>query len=107
MTLGLGMKTRKASTHVFNVGPTSARHLMAFRWRADDGPFIVYLDPTSPYQVCSKDGPRLALTYLTSTYRILTWWPSWSCDQIHLHKFSSPCPSNLSSIDGMVSEKIY
>ena len=22
-----------------------------FRWRADDGPFVVYLDPLSPYQL--------------------------------------------------------
>ena len=49
------LKNHKATKPAFNVGPSSARQrnaiLMSFRWRADDGPLIVYLDPPSPYQL--------------------------------------------------------
>ena len=32
------------------IGTPAKRHLMAFRWRADDGSLIVYLDPPSSHQ---------------------------------------------------------
>ena len=32
------------------IGTPAKRHLMAFRWRADDGP-LIYLDPPSPHQL--------------------------------------------------------
>ena len=39
------LKKHKATKRAFNVGPSSSRQgnavQMAFRWRADDGPFIV------------------------------------------------------------------
>ena len=39
------LKKHKATKPTFNVGPSSSRQrnvvLMAFRWRADDGPLIV------------------------------------------------------------------
>ena len=45
------LKNHKATNPAFNVGPSSARQrnaiLMAFRWRADDGPLI---DLSSPHQ---------------------------------------------------------
>ena len=44
------LTNHKASKPAFNVRPLSAHQRnaiqMAFRWRADDGPLIVYLDPT-------------------------------------------------------------
>ena len=43
------LKDHKAAKPAFNGGPSSARQrnavLMAFRWRAVDGPLIVVLDP--------------------------------------------------------------
>ena len=28
---------------------------------------------------------------LKGFYHIWAWWPSWSCDQHHVNKFSFPC----------------
>ena len=43
----------KATKLAFNVGPSSARQQkaisMAFRWRADDGPFIVVFGSSIPH----------------------------------------------------------
>ena len=43
------LKNHKATKPTFDVGPSSARQRnaikMAFRWRDEDGPLIVYLDP--------------------------------------------------------------
>ena len=57
-------ENHKANKQAFNVGPSSVRQRnameMAFRWRADDGPSIAYMDPRFPHQHKKKD------------YRILT-----------------------------------
>ena len=45
-------------------------------------------------------------------YHIWAWWPSWSCDQHHVIRFSYPCTcklslNNLVQIGTVVSEKIW
>ena len=50
------LKNNKAAKPAFNVDPSSARQRntisMAFRWRADDGPFIaVYASSIPPHQL--------------------------------------------------------
>ena len=46
------LKNRNATKPAFNVGPSSARQRnaisMAFRWRADDGPFIAVFGSSIP-----------------------------------------------------------
>ena len=45
------LKNHKATKPAFNVGPSSACQgnaiLMAFRWRADDGPILVVFESTN------------------------------------------------------------
>ena len=60
---GRSPKNEKPTKPAFNVGSPSARRqnaiLMAFRWRADDGPLIV-LFGTSHKKNVAKSGPPLA-----------------------------------------------
>ena len=48
---GQGVRPHKATQPAFNVGPSSAGQrnaIYAFRWRADDGPFIVIFGSSIP-----------------------------------------------------------
>ena len=52
------LKNHKATKPAFNVGPSSARQrnaiLMAFRWQADDGPFIAVFGSYMPSSTKKK-----------------------------------------------------
>ena len=60
------VRNRKATKPAFNAGPSSARQRntisMAFRWRADDGPFIAVFGSSIPSSTnfFIKFGPPLA-----------------------------------------------
>ena len=52
------LKNHKATKSAFNVEPSLVRQqnaiYMAFRWRADEGPLMVVIDPSSPHQTKKK-----------------------------------------------------
>ena len=57
------LKNHKATKLAFNVGPSSARQRnaisMAFRWRADDGLFIVIFGSSIPSTTKTKNVLKL------------------------------------------------
>ena len=48
------LKNQRATKQAFNVGPSSARQRMTFRWRTDDGPFIVVFGSSIPSSTKKK-----------------------------------------------------
>ena len=65
------LKNHKATKPAFNVGPSSACQgnaiSRAICWRADDGPFLRYLDPISPHQLKKQSNLDPPLTKLSGS----------------------------------------
>ena len=60
----------------------------------------------SRHTVIGLKAPKIGL--LKGVYHLLAWWPSWSCDQDHLCKFTYPQKNSyLSSISQVLSEILY
>ena len=54
------LKYHKAVKLAFNDWPSSSRQRNVISWRADEGPLIVVLDPTSPRQPPQKKEKMLS-----------------------------------------------